>query len=533
MIGLIGPLLVVSVLALPGGAQADASDVTIDVAIDVDTTGNGDQILGPTDSCNETQLRVGDTIDVDVLVRGIPAYVPGKHTGIQGIDLDFVFDPAVVHVANVQSFHGPTILKAPGPGIPSYFDNVDYNWHTGYDPPGVTGDTFVSMISYSDEWVGGDGVLVRITLQAAGAGRGRLSTQYTLLGSPVPNIYDGSGNQVPYEANVSGATIVVGDGDCNAPTPTTFPFVTETPGPRPSHVDPTPTPIPIPNPPTVQTAIDVDTTGNGDNSLGSTESCNETPLQVGDTIDVDVVVRDVPKFLEDARYTGIRGFELDLSFDPAVLRVTNVEGLEGPSILKTTGIPSGSSTILYNYPSGQSPPGDTGDTFVSLISGSGRATDGDGVLTRMTLEAIHSGVSRLSLERTLKGESVPGIFEPTLLDEYAVHDSDAAIIVGSGDCSALPTPTPTRMPTPTRRPPTVTRQPPTTNATSPAKSKSPTPTLTPTPTVETARPTLTPSRLPDTGGPPDFESSVAYSVVALMGVGIVVTAALAYARRRV
>lgn len=516
-----GMVLLVSILALTATLPTTASDVTIDLAIDVDTTGNEGNALGATESCNETPLEVGETIDIDIVVRGIPAWVPGTHTGILGMDLDFLFDPAVMHVANVQSFRGPTILRPPGPGTPPYSEIIDYNWNTDYAPPGVTGDTFISMLNFSPTLLSGDGVLVRVTLQAVGAGKGQVATRYTLLGLPYPQIY--AADIEPYAVNESGATIVVGDGDCSAPTPTIRPFVTPTFGPTP-HTEPTPTPNP--HPPTVKTAIDVDTQGNSDNALGPTESCNATPLEVGETIDVDVVVRDVPAFQENTPYTGILGFEFDLLFDPAVLHVTNVEGLEGPSILKATAIASVTSRILYNNGSGQSPPGITGDTLVSIVTGSFQAADGDGVLTRVTLEAIHQGVSRLSLDQTLSGESIPGIYESTSFRDYPVDDTDAAIVVGAGDCpTPTPTPAPTAHPTPT---PTPTVRPPTPTLTA-APSMSPSPSSAPT---GTARPTITPKRLPETGGPPGVESSMAYSAVALLGVGAVMAGAFVLARRR-
>jgi hypothetical protein len=223
-------LALVAVFALPSPTRSEDNGITIDVAIDVDTSGNGDNVLGPTESCNETPLQVGDTIDVDVVVRGIPGYDVALQRGtIIGIDLTLLFDPAVVHTIGVGLFDGPTILKAAGEADP--FEWYDFNHHIGDDnegPPGTIGASHFAMVDLSDFRESGDGVLVRITLKAVGVGTSILDLADNLGGLDFPSILQRSENIDAYPVNESGATIVVGAGDCNSPTPTPMPTLAPT-----------------------------------------------------------------------------------------------------------------------------------------------------------------------------------------------------------------------------------------------------------------------------------------------------------------
>src|SRR3990172_696592 len=82
---------------------AHATHVPVEVAIDVDVAGNEANTLGPTESCNATPLAVGETGEVDVVVRGVPPVElvsdhPFEETithGISGYGFDLLFDPAV------------------------------------------------------------------------------------------------------------------------------------------------------------------------------------------------------------------------------------------------------------------------------------------------------------------------------------------------------------------------------------------------------------------------------------------------------
>jgi hypothetical protein len=224
-------------------ASARAASPTIQVAIYVDTTGNSDNALGPTDTCNSTPLQVGDTIDIDVVVRGVPAFVPGTTTtpprdGIAAFGFNLLFDPTVLQVNDVLAYDGPTILKAADNPIPVAI--LDYDGHSSPDqdpPPGRSGNVRVDMINLGYNFAKGDGVLTRITLQAVGTGTSRLDFEDTPLDTTLPRVWSG-GNEL-YGVTKSPAALVVVGGSCANPTPSPFPTPTRvpgtfTPGPSPS-----------------------------------------------------------------------------------------------------------------------------------------------------------------------------------------------------------------------------------------------------------------------------------------------------------
>lgn len=200
-------------------------------------------MLGPTESCNETPLEVGGSIDVDIVVRGIPA-VAGTDGGIAGTDFNLLFDPAVLQVDKIHMFTGPTILKAVGHSLP--ISLVDYDFHIPPDsifeePPGTKGNVYVDMVDLSPAGEDGDGVLTRVTLQAVGVGASKLDLVQTWSNDDKPLIVNFW--SVSYPVDESDATIVVGSGGCNAPTPTTYPHTFATPSQTPSPLmSPTPSP---------------------------------------------------------------------------------------------------------------------------------------------------------------------------------------------------------------------------------------------------------------------------------------------------
>ena len=106
-------LVAVAFAGLAESPGADADDRVVQVAIDMDVAGNGDNVLGATQDCNATPLQIGETIDVDVVVRGVPPHDADQYAGgIGGFEFDFLFDPSVLEVTLVHAFQGPTILKA-------------------------------------------------------------------------------------------------------------------------------------------------------------------------------------------------------------------------------------------------------------------------------------------------------------------------------------------------------------------------------------------------------------------------------------
>lgn len=235
-IGFLFPVLIVGAALLLPSTDEGIVRAPVQIGIDVDTRGNDDATLGFTDSCNRQTLQVGQTIDIDVTVRAIPKYQRGPNTGgIVGADFDLLFDPAVVQVNAFQSLEGPTILKASGEAAGSSY--VDYNLGgetDDRDPPGITGNILAGILDQSTNVEDGDGVLGRLTLEAVGEGSTRLDLTYAPAGDDKPHLY--GPNRDVYAVDESGATIIVGAGNCARPTPTTFPRIPDTAAPTTANV---------------------------------------------------------------------------------------------------------------------------------------------------------------------------------------------------------------------------------------------------------------------------------------------------------
>lgn len=171
-------------------------------------------------------------------------------------------------------------------------------------------------------------------------------------------------------------------------TPTPTPTATATPTPTPTATaTPTPAPTPTPTPSAVELAVDTDTTGNTATSLGALETCNSVAA-AGDTLDIDVVVTGVLPYDAATGSGGVIGFQANLLYDPAVLNVV------GANVNMMLGADPGS--IILDV-SDLLPDGD-GDWLAAAADlGSGSQASGEGVLVRVTLQAVGNGVSSLSL----------------------------------------------------------------------------------------------------------------------------------------
>lgn len=216
-------LFAVAAAGFVGSPSARADDRVVQVAIDMDTTGNSFDSLGPSEDCNTTALSVGDTIDVDVVVRDVPEYEPAPtvnespHGGLAGLDLDVVFDPAVVWVKRVQE-ETPTLWAPVESEL--VFWVLDYHTPGAPDGPGSTGRVSVGAGDLSSNYESGDGILLRLTLQAVGTGSSTISVVYKLIDQDFPNVY--ASDTSPYAIENSPAVIDVSSGVC-APLPTPSP----------------------------------------------------------------------------------------------------------------------------------------------------------------------------------------------------------------------------------------------------------------------------------------------------------------------
>src|SRR3990172_2785484 len=128
-------------------------------------------------------------------------------------------------------------------------------------------------------------------------------------------------------------------------------------------------------------SIDMDTPGNTPTVLGTREICVSQPL--GAPFPIDVTVDEVDPT------DKIIAFEFILNYDSSRLKVTAVNNLQ---LLNAAG-----GTIPFDL-SDAVP--DTDGAFYALFADLGpNYEDGDGVLSRITMESIGAGVSALTLTR--------------------------------------------------------------------------------------------------------------------------------------
>lgn len=153
-------------------------------------------------------------------------------------------------------------------------------------------------------------------------------------------------------------------------------------------------------------AIDTTIEGNSDSAIGSIDVCAELAA-VGDSFTFDLVVLNVP----EADLIG--GFQFDIDYDPSVIRITDVidadaAGSEAPdNVTILSRIVSSGGFEFLNL--SEDPPDSDGSFTASAID----ATDdplapanneaGDGVLARITAEAVGTGTSDLIIPGPLGG----------------------------------------------------------------------------------------------------------------------------------
>jgi len=172
----------------------------------------------------------------------------------------------------------------------------------------------------------------------------------------------------------------------------------------------------------VELGLDVDTTGNSALSLGSQETCAEV-ASVGDTLEVDAVVRGIPPFELETWDGGVAGVQFMLYYDPAVVKVIGLEA----QLMLTADTDPPPVYISFSDPV----PDADGEFLVAEVDLSGSGEDGDGVLVRLALEAVGEGGSVLDI--TPKGEEAL-VADPDG-DGYALSFlADAEVIVG-GPCT--------------------------------------------------------------------------------------------------
>jgi hypothetical protein len=199
--------------------------------------------------------------------------------------------------------------------------------------------------------------------------------------------------------------------------------------------------------PPVQIALDVNTQGNSGNALGTLDSC--LSVNQGDTFDVDVTVRGIPPISSNFEF-GLAGYGLNLHFDPNVVHTV---GANSKMMIQTS---SGFEFIGGNYVlgGGANPfPGTSGDSRVDFVDLGSQASAGDGVLARITLQAIGPGTTDLKLDSELESMPYPATFGRVgsdLLIYPASTLQNGRVTVGQ-PCENPPTPFNPTTPQPTER----------------------------------------------------------------------------------
>lgn len=379
-------LLGVAVLA-QGNAQA-----TVTAGIDVDPAGNSADSIGEIQECLAVDL--GDILEVDVFVRGLPEGTTTPPSGgLSGFGFDILYDPDVININSADADF--LIVQADPENAVVFFSGGD---------PDSDGDYRVDVAQFPTSgpplFESGDGVLLRISVKAVAAGITVLELADLFGQIDAPSVYDGGANAYSVES-VQNATLAV-DQACDTPPPLPPQIeVMKTPaalsgtdpqsGPGQAGSDFTPAPGEIPagdgagvedaGPSEgVSLAVDAAPTGNTATSVASIEPC--ASAQVGDTFEVDLVIRDV---------TDLLAWEIGISYDPMILEV------RGRDVQMFQAANAGSGVVDT---SGETPDS-SGRYVVSAVDTADPAApdSGSGVLARITFKAIKEGASPLSLEK--------------------------------------------------------------------------------------------------------------------------------------
>ncbi|MDP2675771.1 MAG: hypothetical protein Q8Q00_12855 [Dehalococcoidia bacterium] len=189
----------------------------------------------------------------------------------------------------------------------------------------------------------------------------------------------------------------------------------------------------------VTLAVDADPTGNTATSVGNIEDCRS--VDTGDTLEVDIIVTNVVNLL------GWEGF---FEYEKSILEVTNVDVRLFQAANSRSNVINASET-----------PPDTDGLYLVAAADNSKSTDsGSGVLARLTLRGVGTGISpaKLLKNRDFNGDGVPdlGPILSALTFDTIEHvgdengdglfdgtTRDARIAVGVPCSVVAPTPTPT------------------------------------------------------------------------------------------
>ncbi len=191
-------LLAIVAMAVTLGLRAEAAPLrAVDIGVDTDIAGNTATSLGNLESCNSI-AGVGGTLQVDVVVQGVPPYDPGTGSGgIIGFQFNLLYDPSVLRVVGYDE---RMMLTAAGESVFVTFSD---------SAPDSDGDFLTAAADLGDtDFESGDGILTRITLEAVGVGTSVLQLTESLSGEPM--VFDADASLYP-NGGVANGAVVVGD----------------------------------------------------------------------------------------------------------------------------------------------------------------------------------------------------------------------------------------------------------------------------------------------------------------------------------
>ena len=188
-------------------------------------------------------------------------------------------------------------------------------------------------------------------------------------------------------------------------------------------------------------AVDVDPTGNTPTSVGSIEDC--LSVEPGTTFDVDIVIMNVENLLT---------WEAPFVYDRSILEVT------GANVKMFQQANPGSDVFDFS----ESLPDSDGQFFMGGGDVGNVLDSGTGVLVRLTLRAVGTGVSQVALAQLdFSGDGLPDegpkfaavfFFKVTYLGDvngdklFDGPNFPATIAVGEACPQEVPTPTPSPTP---------------------------------------------------------------------------------------
>jgi len=162
-------------------------------------------------------------------------------------------------------------------------------------------------------------------------------------------------------------------------------------------------------------AIDANTAGNTATHVESIEPCASL-AGPGSTVSVDIAVDQIPA-------EAISGFATNLTYDPAIVSVTGLQY----NLLMAAGGPMQATDSSDNVP-------DTdGDFRIDVLDFSGSQESGEGVIARVTFQAVANGVTTLDLD-DLIADGIPDVLDGSGTS-YIIHNIDAASLSVGQACA--------------------------------------------------------------------------------------------------